>query len=132
MNVCITSECVLLKPVIDRIWDQHSVSDAGKRNVLLWLAKRKSEPVFEDINANILPSVEIKQGFVGLADTQAGRNSAFCLSHMHKSISVQHHAPSLDKCSRKHMTRLSNDTFICFITCVSNTCGLGLLIVQSV
>lgn len=88
------------KHIIDRIWDQHSVSDAGERNVLLWLARRKSEPVLKILMHNILPSVEIKQGFVGSADTQAGRNLAFCLSHMlKKSISVQHHAPSLDKCS---------------------------------
>lgn len=37
---------------------------------------------FKDINPNIKPSTEIKQGFVASSNAQAGRNSTFCSGHM--------------------------------------------------
>lgn len=72
---------------VDRIWDQCSVSGAGRS---LW----RGGECFKDISANILPSSEIKQGAVASSDTQKQEGiQPFCHGRMRKKrISVQHHA----------------------------------------
>lgn len=70
--------CVCLKPLIDRMWDQHLLM-LGKKQRPGLAAEAKTFACFacfEDINANILPSADIKQGFVVASNTQAERNSA--------------------------------------------------------